>query len=626
MKRLILACILLIIVLDLSAQFYRFDSIPDNLKRGADAVVRTHQSVFTLIKPGNAIHREKKVVTLLNDNADGFREIEVPYNKFSKVKFLRGAVYDEKGDVVKTLGALDILDRSAVAGGLFYSDYRVKSLTSPVYKYPYTIEYEYEEELFSLINYPEWEFQESYDVSVERSGIQIVVPKGTAFRYFTRELKYPLDSVIQENVTIYTWQEENIPARKERQYTYEEFRRPPSLYTAPMDFEYGGYKGSMSSWKSFGEWNYNLINGRDLLPEEQKQKVAEIVSKAKSEREKVKLIYEYMQSTTRYVLIYIGIGGFQPAEASAVAKSGFGDCKALVNYTKSLLKAAGINSYYTLVTSGDDEATRIKKDFVINNFNHVILSVPMEKDTVWLECTDQTIPFNYLGHTTDRYALMITPDGGKLVKTLAFGKEENVFRRTGTVSLNNFGKSSLKLSDYYSGTGFSVASRQFRLESEEEMIKYLNSSLRFSDINTASVKYLENKSEKPSAVFAYETNVNDFAVLSGRMLIFDPSFDKVQYLQDLPASIEIYDNNITSDSITFSLPHGFKVESRPADVFIENEFGKFRYQLESENDKLIYKRYLQMNKGVIPVEKFGEFRSFINSIAKTDREKVILSN
>ena len=119
MKRLILSYILLIIVLDLSAQFYRFDSIPDNLKRGADAVVRTHESVFTLIKPGNAIHREKKVITLLNDNAENFRDIEVPYNKFSKVKFLRGAVYDEKGDVIKTLGALDILDRSAVSGRLF---------------------------------------------------------------------------------------------------------------------------------------------------------------------------------------------------------------------------------------------------------------------------------------------------------------------------------------------------------------------------------------------------------------------------------------------------------------------------------------------------------------------------
>ncbi len=351
MKRLILSYILLIIVLDLSAQFYRFDSIPDNLKRGADAVVRTHESVFTLIKPGNAIHREKKVITLLNDNADNFRDIEVQYNKFSKVKFLRGAVYDEKGDVIKTLGALDILDRSAVSGGLFYSDYRVKSLSSPVYKYPYTIEYEYEEELYSLINYPEWEFQESSDVSVERSGIQIIVPKGISFRYFTRKLKNPVDSVIQNDVTIYTWQEEDIPARSRRQYTYEEIRRPPSLYTAPMDFEYGGYKGSMSSWKAFGEWNYNLINGRDLLPEEQKQKVAEIVSKAKSDREKVKLIYEYMQSTTRYVLIYIGIGGFQPAEASAVAKNGFGDCKALVNYTKSLLKAAGINSFLYLVMS-----------------------------------------------------------------------------------------------------------------------------------------------------------------------------------------------------------------------------------------------------------------------------------
>ena len=98
--------------------------------------------------------------------------------------------------------------------------------------------------------------------------------------------------------------------------------------------------------------------------------------------------------------------------------------------------------------------------------------------------------FNYLAHTTDRYALLINPDGGNY-KDAGLWREENVFRRTGTVSLNNFGRSSVRLSDYCSGAGFFNASGQFSQASEEEMKRYLNSSLRFSDINTASVSYQE---------------------------------------------------------------------------------------------------------------------------------------
>jgi hypothetical protein len=91
-------------------------------------------------------------------------------------------------------------------------------------------------------------------------------------------------------------------------------------------------------------------------------------------------------------------------------------------------------------------------------------------------------------------------------------------------------------------------------------------------------------------------------------------------------TLEIKDFNISYDSITYTLPVGYKVEFKPADVSIESEFGKFIYQIEASNDKLVYKRYLQMNKGEIPEEKFQAFRSFVNSIAKTDRERIVLTN
>jgi transglutaminase-like putative cysteine protease len=625
MKRIVLSLLLLMVVLNLSSQSYLFDSIPENLKRGADAVIRSEQALFTIIKPGNAVLKTKKVITLLNENTLNYRYLTVRYDKFSKVNYVRGTIYDEKGEIIKVLGTLDVQDWSAVTGGTFYSDDRMKVLYFPLHKFPYTIEYEYEVEYSSIVNYPFWIFQDSPDESVEKSGIQIVVPSAMKLRYFGEYLKNPVDSVIEKDVRIYTWLEENIAARSRRQYSLEEVPQPPLIYSAPLDFEYGGFKGSMRSWKSLGEWVYSLNKGRDELSPAEKQKVAELVTGAKDEREKVKLIYEYVQATTRYVSIDIGIGGFQPAQATDVAKNGFGDCKGLANYAKALLKAAGINSYYTLVLAG--ETRQLNHDFVANHFNHAILCVPMIKDTIWLDCTSQTLPFNFLGNfTDDRPALLITPEGGKLVRTPAFVKTENVFKRTGTVSMNNFGKSSAKLNDYYSGVNYQKASARFGQASDEEMKRYLNSYLRFSDINSAGVKFTETKAEKPSAVFAYDVNINDFAVITGKVMTFNPVIEKAEYVQDFPASIEIPEYNISSDSITYNLPIGYKVEFKPADVRLENEFGKFSYETEVKNNKLIYKRYLEMNKGVFPVEKFEDFRNFINSVARADGELIILKN
>jgi hypothetical protein len=606
------------------AQSYPFSSIPENLKKRADAIVRSEQCLYTINKPGEAVKKIKKAVTIMNENSDKYRLVAVYYDKFSRIKNLKGKVYDEKGEIIKTLGIMDVFDMSAITGGSFYSDDRMKVFYFPVFKYPYTIEYEYEIEYSGILNYPSWDFQDDPYASVEKSGIQLIVPKDMTIRYTTRNLKNIVDSVITSDLKIYTWQEENLPAVIKQNYSIKSHFYSPMVNIAPLDFEFGGYKGSLSSWKTFGEWIYNLNKGTDLLPQTEMDKVKEIISNSEEKRERAKLIYNYVQANTRYVSIQIGIGGLRPAEASAVAENGFGDCKALANYTMALLNAAGINSFYTLVKAGENG--QINKDFVANQFNHAILCVPFENDSVWLDCTSQTLPFNYLGNfTDDRYALLITPEGGKLVKTPNYKKEENLYKRTGEFTIITTGNSSGIISNYYSGANYGDASSFLGTKSEDEIRKYLLSALRYTDFEVSSASFSENKSEKPSADFSYGINVNHFTTAKGPRLYFNPSLSRTAYMQDIPISLKITSSNIETDSISYILPSGYKVEYLPSDVVIENEYGKFKFQLEVMNDRIIYKRFLEMNKAVIPKEKFNDLRDFINSIAKTDREKIILT-
>ncbi|HNW56584.1 MAG TPA: DUF3857 domain-containing protein [Bacteroidales bacterium] len=623
MKKLFFTVYMLLIVLEASSQNYSFESIPDNLKKRADAVVRSSQCLYTIIKPGNTVERVKKVITLINENSKGYRYLTVNYDKYSKINKIKGTIYDEKGQIIKVMGMSDAYDISAISGSSFYSDDRIKLLYFPIYKFPYTIEYEYEKEYTSVMNYPSYYFQDDPDVSVEKSGIQFLVPKDMILRFYGKNLKNSVDSVITSDQKIYTWQEENLPAIIQQDYFIQTMYNFPVIHTAPLDFEYGGYKGSMSSWKAFGEWDYNLIKGMDVLPQTEIDKVLEITRKTKDQREITKLIYEYVQSKTRYVSINIGIGGYRPAEASAVAKNGFGDCKALVNYTMALLKVAGINSYYTLVKAGINE--EINENFVSNQFNHIILCVPMQKDTVWLECTNQTNPFNYLGvPTNDRYALLITPEGGKMVRTPKLEKDENISKRTGSITMYSSSPSLGKISNYYSGYNYDFASALYEKESDEEVKKQLYANLRFPDFSVLSVSFTENKSEKPSAELIYGVSINNFTLEKGSRLYFNPSLTKAGYLRDLPSALWIVNSDISSDSISYYLPYGYKVEYIPKDVIIENEFGKFRYKLEANNEKIVYKRYLELNEGEVPIEKFNELRNFINTIAKTDRAEIIL--
>jgi hypothetical protein len=246
---------------------------------------------------------------------------------------------------------------------------------------------------------------------------------------------------------------------------------------------------------------------------------------------------------------------------------------------------------------------------------------------VWLECTSPTLPFNYLSSfTDDRFALLITADGGIMVRTPEFKKNENVLKRTGSVTVYSIGASLFKISNSYSGYNYGNANLFFGMKSEDEMKRYLYSDLRFYDFDVSSVSYTEKKSENPSASFSYGISVEDFTISMGSRIYFSPSIERVGYLPDYASALEIPKSEISIDSISYYLPFGYKVEFLPGDVVIENEFGKFRYQLELKSDKIIYKRYLEMNKGKVPVGKYIELRNFVNTIAKTDREKVILTN
>ena len=93
----------------------------------------------------------------------------------------------------------------------------------------------------------------------------------------------------------------------------------------------------------------SLIAHRGEIPETTKQKILTLVKGVNDPIEKARLIYDFVQKKTRYISVQVGIGGWMPMLANDVDRLSYGDCKALTNYTKSLLDIAGVESYYTAV-------------------------------------------------------------------------------------------------------------------------------------------------------------------------------------------------------------------------------------------------------------------------------------
>lgn len=180
-----------------------------------------------------------------------------------------------------------------------------------------------------------------------------------------------------------TWSAKDMPAITRETFSPLWHEMTTYVVFGPTEFQVDEYKGNMKDWQDFGKFVYSLGAGRDELPDDVKQKIHVIADGIKNPVEKIARLYEYMQRNTRYISIQLGIGGWQPFPAKDVAAKGYGDCKALTNYMYSILKEVGIPSYYSLIRAGRN-ANYITEDFPSSQFNHVILSVPIQKDTIWL--------------------------------------------------------------------------------------------------------------------------------------------------------------------------------------------------------------------------------------------------
>lgn len=87
--------------------------------------------------------------------------------------------------------------------------------------------------------------------------------------------------------------------------------------------------GSASNWEELGRWFYHdLYKNQVQLPEKTKEQMKQLTKNATTDKEKARLIYQYMQDKTRYISVQLGIGGFMPTKAEEVDRVGYGDCKA----------------------------------------------------------------------------------------------------------------------------------------------------------------------------------------------------------------------------------------------------------------------------------------------------------
>lgn len=573
----------------------------------------------------NLVINKSYEIKICNRNGEHFSEISIPFSKNHKISKLEAVIKDRWGQVVRKLKTNEIVERSNISNFSLYEDDFVKEFTLKHNEYPYYICYSYQILETEFLEIQNWIPVLDSEIPTKNAELTLVTPKDYLIRYRCQYVDKPTIDP-SEKTTTYHWKSDYNQQLKREKLAPPLTEFLPSVIIIPQDFKYV-IKGNFQDWKSYSTWAFQLMKDKDQLTENEKIKITNIASGITDKTEKIKTLYHYLQDNTRYINVTINKGGIVPYPASYVCENKYGDCKALTNYFNSILNFMGIKSYYTLVQAGN-VLPKTDNNFPVDNFNHIITYIPLENDTIWLDCTSKG-PFNYLGtFTQNRDALSIDATNGALVHTPKLSPDDVLEIRNIEVQAEIFLPTKITFKNKYKGSMFEDIRQLNSSYNEKERDDILRKYFIHDGLEMIDYKIDKTERDSKSIQFNYTASSKNIYKKYGNEIVvnniaFDvPDIEKPTE-RKFPIQINYPINRL--DTILFHLPIGYTLSKKPQNISITAcPYGKYSIKfIENEKTILVIKEML-INAGYYPIEEYSQFYDFCNKILNIEKTKHII--
>lgn len=605
-------------------------NVPPKLLENSNSVLRNESITIEIHSVDKMTIQTKRIVTVLNKFGEEHVSSGEFYDDNLKIKEQSAIVYNAFGKEIKKYKQRDFKDVSAVSSNDLFSDNRISYLDYTAISFPYTIVYSSEVISNNTIFIQPWSPLYRTSQSVQEASYEIINSKNIPLRIKGSNL----DSTIVNSSSQFNlkYNASNIAAIKYENLSPRMWDYTPKVKVALQDFALAGVKGSAANWEDLGKWQYEhlLVNKNELSPKTIAE-VADLTKGVEETMEKARIIYEYMQAKTRYISIQLGIGGWMPMSALEVDDLGYGDCKALTNYTYSLLESQGIKSYYTVVYAGEEKRD-LDSEFASMQGNHVILTIPQNDENIYLECTSQTTPFNYLGDFTDnRNVLLIKPSGGEITKTKKYTFDENLEINNTKVTLNSNGNFEAEVVKTTFGVGYGNQYGVERLDFKDQEQYYRKEWNHLKNLDLNKLSFLNDKKEKKFQEQLSISGSNFSSKAGNRILvplsIFYMETEETPRYANRKYPVEILRGKTVEHHSIFKIPEGYTIESIPEPTDIENQFGSFKFNASVDGNSIVINQTYILKDGIWPKEDYSILREFMLEVQmNTNKKAVLISN
>ncbi len=609
-----------------------------------NAVMLYSETIVTVQPNGKIKKLYREAVRILRPDGAARGTIRVYFDPQSRITDLHawcipasGKDYEikEKDGVESAVFGVD--------GSELASDNRTKTLRIPEAVPGSVVGYEVEQELRPYMMVDEWGFQDT--IPVREAHYTLKLPPG--WTYKTNWLNRAEESPTQARPGEWRWSVSDLKAIR-----VEPYMPPWQGIAGNMVVAFvpsSGQDAGIQTWRDLGAWYMTLTRERRSASPEIKQKIAELTASLPTALAKMQALAGFVQSDIRYVAIELGIGGHQPHAAAEVFNHHYGDCKDKANLLITMLKEIGIDSYAVAINTVRGSITATTPPDL--NFNHAIVAIVLPPDMetanlkatlvrpklgtlLFFDPTDDLIPLGLLsGGLQANYGMLVTPEGGELVKLPQLAVDTNGTERTAKLTLDE--KGALRGDVHEVRLGDSAA--------------YQRGSLRSVNVDTDRIKPVEAVAAASLSTFLivkatvrnlravdrpfewnYSLEATGYAKTTGDLLLVRPrvlgtlasGFLETKEPRQFP--IEFEGPKRDTDVFEIALPPGFEVDELPPPVNVDDGFAAYHSKTEAVGQVLRYTRTLEIKDLSVPADKAEQLKDFYRDIAGDERNSAIL--
>ncbi|MBL0256765.1 MAG: hypothetical protein IPQ03_04220 [Bacteroidetes bacterium] len=375
-------------------------------------------------------------------------------------------------------------------------------------------------------------------------------------------------------------------------------------------------------------WYHSLVLKLNTNPEPFKATVASLIKDKKTDEDKIKSIFYWVQDNIRYIAYEDGIAGFKPDDAQNVYEKKYGDCKGMANLTKEMLKIAGFDARLTWIGT-----RQILYDYSIPSLavdNHMICTVVLNDKKYFLDATEDNVSFgDYAERIQNRQVMIENGDKYILDKVPTFDKTRNLEQHSYTSKINSellegVGKFTLHgetKKDFV--THYTHTQNDKKQEYLEGYINDKKSDFKISDVKVGDMTERSGPLDIDYA-FSIANSVSSF---NNEMYVdMDPEkdFKNTVIKDDRLVDIDFGEKIYKKFHVELETPTGYTVATVPENLTVSEPDFSFSITYSKNGNKVIYNREISVEKGTITKANFPKWNDAIKKLSKAYENQLVL--